>query len=142
LDYNRITEGVTVYFPVFTRGALLMFGDGHAAQGDGEISGAGIETPLEVVFTVDVIRASTVTAPRIETPDEFIAVGIAGELERAMQHAITELAQWIGRDYGLAPGDTAVVLDQGVQLEIANVVGSHRVVGARIAKKLLATIPK
>ena len=47
LDYNRVTEGVTLYFPVLARGGLLMFGDGHAAQGDGEISGAGIETPLK-----------------------------------------------------------------------------------------------
>jgi acetamidase/formamidase len=142
LDYNRITEGVTVYFRVHTRGALLIFGDGHAAQGDGEISGAGIESPLEVEFTVNVIRGNQITSPRIETPDEFIAVGTAGDLERAMQAAITALAQWVADEYGLSPSDTAIVLDQGIQLDIAEVVTPLRAVGARISKKLLETIPK
>jgi acetamidase/formamidase len=142
LDYNRITEGTTLYFPVLTRGALLMFGDGHAAQGDGEISGAGIETPLEVEFAVDVIRGRSIPGPRIETPDEFIAIGVSGELERAMQMAITQLAAWVAGDYALSPSDTAIVLDQAIQLDIAEVVGSHRVVGARLSKKLLASIPK
>ena len=91
---------------------------------------------------MDVIRGRSISGPRIETPDEFIAVGVAGELERAMQVAITQLAEWIATDYALSPIDTAVVLDHAIQLDIAEVVGSHRVVGARVSKKLLATIPK
>ena len=59
-----------------------------------------------------------------------------------MQVGITQLAEWITLDYGLSPIDAAIVLGQGVQLDIAEVVGSHRVVGARVSKKLLAAIPQ
>src|SRR2546425_7231049 len=58
MDFNEVVEGVTMYFPVFERGALFMIGDGHAAQGDGEIMGAAIETSFDVQFTVEVIKRS------------------------------------------------------------------------------------
>ena len=53
LDYNQIVEGVTVFLPVYAPGALLFVGDGHAAQGDGELTGDALETSLELEFTVD-----------------------------------------------------------------------------------------
>src|SRR5262245_28549822 len=53
MDFNEVVEGVTMYFPVYEKGALFMLGDGHAAQGDGEIDGAAIETSFNVRFTVN-----------------------------------------------------------------------------------------
>ena len=57
MDYNRINEGATVVLPVFHPGALLFIGDGHALQADGEPTGTGIETSLDVTFTVAVAKA-------------------------------------------------------------------------------------
>jgi amidase len=50
MDFNEVVQGATLHFPVFEPGALFMIGDGHAAQGDGEIMGAAIETSLDVQF--------------------------------------------------------------------------------------------
>ena len=66
MDYNQIVEGTTVYLPVGHPGALLFVGDGHAAQGDGELTGDALETSMDVEFTVDVIEgaASGIRSPR------------------------------------------------------------------------------
>ena len=67
MDYNQIQEGTTVYLPVFHPGALLFVGDGHAAQGDGELTGDALETSMDIEFQVDVLprqRASACLTPR------------------------------------------------------------------------------
>ena len=56
MDYNQIQEGTTVYLPVNHPGALLFVGDGHAAQGDGELTGDALETSMNIEFQVDVIQ--------------------------------------------------------------------------------------
>ena len=56
MDYNQIVEGTTLYLPVYHPGALLFVGDGHAAQGDGELTGDALETSMDIEFTVDVIE--------------------------------------------------------------------------------------
>src|SRR5947207_11110509 len=66
MDFNEVVAGVTMYFPVFEPGALFMLGDGHSAQGDGEIDGAAIETSFSVKFTVEVIKGKTINWPRLE----------------------------------------------------------------------------
>ena len=65
MDYNEVVEGVTMHFPVYEPGALLMMGDGHAAQGDGEIDGAAIETSFNVRFTVVLIKGKKINWPRL-----------------------------------------------------------------------------
>ena len=60
MDYNQLREGTTVYLPVFQEVALLFMGDGHAAQGDGELTGDALETSMEFEFSVDVIRDKSI----------------------------------------------------------------------------------
>ena len=67
MDFNEVVAGVTMSFPVFEPGALLMVGDGHAAQGDGELAGAAIETSMDVQLTVNLIKKKTIKWPRLET---------------------------------------------------------------------------
>src|SRR5262245_65856705 len=78
MDYNQIREGTTVYLPVFHDGALLFMGDGHAAQGDGELTGDALETSMEFEFTVDVISEKSIGTPRAENRSEERRVGRAG----------------------------------------------------------------
>lgn len=63
MDFNEIVEGATVYLPVNVPGALLYVGDGHAAQGDGELNGKALETSMDVEFSVDVISGHRVPGP-------------------------------------------------------------------------------
>jgi amidase len=64
MDYNQLREGVTVYLPVNAPGALLFVGDGHAAQGAGELTGDALETSMDIEFTVDLLPDVGLGAPR------------------------------------------------------------------------------
>jgi len=66
MEYNRVNEGATVVLPVFHPGALVFIGAGHALQGDGEPTGTGIETSLDVTFTIE-LRKRTILALRRRT---------------------------------------------------------------------------
>jgi len=80
LDYNDNVEGTTLYFPVFHAGALLGMGDGHAAMGDGEVTGGALETSMDVDFSVEVIKGDSSAQVRAETKDYLIAFGVAGSV--------------------------------------------------------------
>src|SRR6185436_19438761 len=110
LDYNQIREGTTVYLPVNAPGALLFVGDGHAAQGDGELTGDALETSMQVEFTVNLVKGESTGMPRAENDDYLMSLGVANSLGEALQSATTELARWLERDYQLEPNDAAIVL--------------------------------
>ena len=63
MDYNQMREGTTVYLPIYQPGALLFVGDGHAAQGDGELTGDALETSMDVEFTVELIKGYSQRRP-------------------------------------------------------------------------------
>ena len=96
MDYRRFGPGATVWFPVFAPGALFFLGDGHFAQGDGEIVGTGIETSFEVEFTVRVRKNRAQNWPRGETAEHIFTIGNARPLDQALQHATTEMIAWLG----------------------------------------------
>src|SRR5258708_20708751 len=81
MDFNEIVEGATVYLPVSNPGALLYFGDGHAAQGDGELNGNALETSMDVEATVDVIPGKRPPQPRVENTTTIIALGYGGSID-------------------------------------------------------------
>jgi acetamidase/formamidase len=85
LDIRDLTEGATLYVPVFVKGALLWTGDSHAAQGNGEINLTALETAFkEMSVTVEVLKAVKLAWPRIETRDSWITVGIDRDLNKAL----------------------------------------------------------
>src|SRR5262245_13750376 len=69
MDYNEVAEGATVVLPVYHAGALLFIGDGHALQADGEPTGTGIETSMDVEFTVELRQRANLGNPRLESAD-------------------------------------------------------------------------
>jgi acetamidase/formamidase len=133
MDYNHIREGATVYLPVFHEGALLFLGDGHAAQGDGELTGSALETSMEFEFTVDVIREKLIRMPRAENAEYLMAIGIGPSLDRAFQVATTEMARWLESDYKLNSAESAMVLGFSVKYDLAALSGIPVVV-AKIPK--------
>jgi len=138
MDYNQFGEGTTLYFPVYHPGALLFLGDGHAAQGDGELTGDALETSMEFSFTVELVKNKTVPQPRAENAQFRMASGIANSLQDALQQATTNLARWLADDYKLTPNEVAIVLGTAIQYQIAEVVDPLVHVVARIDKKALA----
>ena len=80
MDYNEVVESATVVLPVFHPGALLFMGDGHALQGDGEPSGTGVETSMDVEFTVALRKAPTCPIPGSRMPTSLSASGVSPSL--------------------------------------------------------------
>lgn len=137
MDYRGFVEGTTVYFPVFTEGALLFLGDGHALQGDGEITGTGIEISMDVRFRVQVLKGKTIRWPRAESKTHLMSVGNAKPLEQALQHATTEMVRWLKEDYGLDPVEASIILGQCVEYELGNVCNPANTVICKLKKQSL-----
>jgi len=142
MDYNRLREGVTLYLPVYQPGALLFMGDGHAAQGDGELTGNALETSMDIEFTVDVIPGKHLSMPQAEDDEYLMAMGIAGSLTEAFQIATTQMARWLEVDYKLNAAQVASVLGTAMRYDIAEVVDPHVNVVAKVPKNMLAQIQK
>ncbi|HVW85602.1 MAG TPA: acetamidase/formamidase family protein [Bryobacteraceae bacterium] len=140
MDYSEVREGVTVYLPVYQEGALLFVGDGHALEGDGELTGDALETSMDVEFKVDLIRGESTQGPRFENDEYLMASGIAGSLQDALQQATSELARWLEREYKLSPNESNVVLGSSIRYDIAEVVDPQVHVVAKVKKSVLATI--
>jgi acetamidase/formamidase len=137
MDFNEIVEGSTVYLPVMQPGALLYVGDGHAVQGDGELNGNALETSMDVEFTVDVVSATPLMTPRVESPTHIMAVGLGGTLEDALRAATAGLAQWLEQDYHLTPSELAMVLGSSVEYAIGEVADRNAGVAAKLRKDRL-----
>jgi len=139
MDSNDIVEGTTVFLPVVEPGALLYIGDGHAVMGDGEITGSGLETSMEVEMTVDLIHALYMT-PRVETPTHLVALGFGGSLDEALKTATAGLMQWLELDYKLTPLEAVQVLGVAVEYSVSEVPDRNAGIAAKLNKKLLANI--
>ncbi|MGI8741919.1 MAG: acetamidase/formamidase family protein [Bryobacteraceae bacterium] len=142
MDYNQFREGTTLYFPVSQPGALLFVGDGHAAQGDGELTGNALETSMDVEFTVNVIRGKSLGQPRAENDEYIMVSGIAGSLNDALQMATTGMSRWLEQEYKLTTGEIAMVLGSSMRYDIAEIVDPQVHVVAKLSKSVLAQIPK
>jgi acetamidase/formamidase len=137
MDCRGFSPGVTACFPVFEAGALIYLGDAHACQGDGEIVGTGIETSFEVEFTVRLLKGKQIGWPRGENAEDIFTVGNARPLDQALQHATTEMIQWLADDYGLDTTAASHLLGQAVRYEVANVFNPAYSVVCRLAKRWL-----
>ena len=138
MDYRGFRPGVTVLFPVSVAGALFYLGDGHACQGDGEIVGTGIETSFEIAFTVKVLKGKRIGWPRGDNDEDIFTVGNARPLDQALQHATTEMLDWLAADYGLDGTAASHILGQAVRYDVANVFNPAYSVVCRVAKRWLA----
>jgi acetamidase/formamidase len=142
LDYNQIREGATVYLPVYQAGALLAIGDGHAAQGDGEITGQGLETSMDVEFSVYLITDQLLEQPWAENDDAVMVFGIGGSLNDALQNATAGMSNWLRAYYGLNASEVATFLAAFIHYDVAEVVDSQAHVVARVRKEALAQLTK
>jgi amidase len=137
MDYNQMGEGATLYLPVYHPGALLTFGDAHAAMGDGELTGSALETSVDVEFTVDVVKGFASAGPRLENADYLMAMGVAGSVADSIQTATSQLADWLKRDYHLSDSEVAVFLGAVAKYDITELVDPQFNVVAKVPKSAL-----
>ena len=140
MDYRGFGAGVEVMFPVSAPGGLFFLGDVHAAQGDGEIVGTGIETTAEVQFTVEVVKKKLIAWPRGTNTREIFTIGNARPLDQALQHATTEMLDWLIQEYGLDEVAASHLMGQAVRYEIANVFNPAYSVVCRIGREWLTNL--
>jgi len=95
LDNRELVAGTTLYIPVFARGALFEIGDGHAAQGDGEVDQTAIETSLRGRLQLTVRKDMKLTWPRAETPTDYISMATDPDLAVATKAAIQEMIDFV-----------------------------------------------
>jgi acetamidase/formamidase len=136
LDLKDLTVGSTLYLPVHVPGALFMTGDGHAAQGDGEVDLTAIETSLTGTFRFEVIKGTTLQWPRAETPTHWIAIGLDQDLNEAMRIAIRETIAFLVAEKGLSREDAYALASIAVDFEVTQVVDSVKGIHAMIPKAI------
>jgi acetamidase/formamidase len=137
MDTPETCEGATVYLPIFHEGAYFYYGDVHAIQGHGEITGSGIETSADVTLEIDLIKGKKIEWPRIEN-DEFIMVaGSVRPLIDAFRIAHVEMVKWLEMEYGFDRWEALQVLSQVGEAQVANVVDPNYTVVAKFPKKYL-----
>ena len=95
LDNRELVAGSTLYIPVFAPGALFEVGDGHVAQGDGEVDQTAIETSLRGRLQLTVRKDMKLTWPRAETPTDYISMATDPDLFLATRLAIQEMVDFL-----------------------------------------------
>jgi acetamidase/formamidase len=138
MDNSDLTEGTTLYLPVFMPGALLSIGDGHAAQGHGEVSGSAIETSLKGEIQVILHKGKTIKLPRAETPNEYMTMGFNEDLDEAARIATREMLDWIVEMKGISRDDAYLLASVAMDLRVTQVVDGAKGVHAVIAKSIFA----
>ena len=138
MDFNEIREGSTVTLPVFHPGALLFIADGHALMADGEPTGAGLETSMDVEFSTELRKATRLTNPRVETADYIISVGSQAEfvstLDFALRLATTDMVRWLTEEYKFEPWAAHLMINAVGEYEVVTVQGS---MALKVAKRYL-----
>jgi acetamidase/formamidase len=129
MDTRHLTAGATLFLPIFHDGARLSMGDGHAAQGDGEVSGTAIETPMRAVVRLTVRKDVHVTAPEFLTADvttpvgrRYATDGVGPDLVEAARDAVRRMIDWLGREHGIAPIDAYLLTSVAIDLRISEIV--------------------
>lgn len=123
LDCKELVAGSTLYLPVSVREALFSVGDGHAAQGDGEVSSTAIECPMErVELTFELLPDLRIPGPRAETPAGWVTMGISDDLYEASMRALEAMCDLLGEQYGVGRQDAMALASVAVDLRVTQLV--------------------
>lgn len=136
MDNKDLVSGTTLYLPVFNKGGLFQVGDGHAAQGHGEVDVTALETSLTGTFQFIVRKDLKTAYPRAETPTHYIAMGFDEDLWTATKKAVREMVDFLKRDKGLSADDAYMLASAAADLSITEVVDRNKAVHMSIAKAI------
>jgi acetamidase/formamidase len=136
MDNKWLVAGTKLYIPVQVPGALFAVGDGHAAQGDGEVCLTAIETNLTGVFRFTVRKNMKLRWPRAETPTHVITMGLHQSLDEAARRATKEMIEYLTTERGLSRDDAYMLTSAAVDLHVTQVVDGVKGVHAMLPKAI------
>ena len=138
IDCNQLVAGTRLYLPIPVDGALLSAGDGHAAQGDGEVSQLAIEAAIERArLTLTVRDDLTLDNPIAWTPDAWLTFGFDEDLDEAAAQATDGMLALMGREHGLERREALAFASVVVDLRVTQMVNGVQGVHARLAHDAL-----
>jgi acetamidase/formamidase len=136
LDNKELVAGTTLFIPVHAKGALFAVGDGHAAQGDGEIDITALETSLYGTLQFVVRKDLHLRWPRAETPTHFIVMGLDKDLTQAMKLAAREAIDFLTTEKELSPDHAYMLASVAVDFRVTQVVDGTKGVHGMIPKEI------
>jgi acetamidase/formamidase len=142
LDNKDLVEGTTLYLPVHAPGALFEVGDGHAAQGNGEVDITALETSLTGTFQFVLHKNRRLEWPRAETPTHYIVMGIDEDLTKAMKIAVHEAIRFLMTEKQLSREDAYMLSSVAVDFHVTQVVDGTKGVHGMIPKSIFRTRPQ
>lgn len=134
LDNKDLIAGTILYLPVHVPGALLSIGDGHARQGDGEVTGTALETSLRGTVELRVLKGQKLRWPRAETPTHFIAMGLNEDLDEATRLAVREMVDFLVAEKKMSRDDAYMLCSLAADLHVTQAVDATKGVHASLAK--------
>lgn len=140
IDCKELGKGSTLFLPVSVEGALFSIGDGHAAQGDGEVSGTAIECPMDLVDVTLTVRTDmTLNMPRAHTPSGWITFGFNEDLNLAAAQALEEMVDLIREMYDVEKAEALALASVTVDLRVTQVVNGVKGVHAILPNEAMKT---
>jgi acetamidase/formamidase len=137
LDNKDLVAGSTLYLPVHVPGGLLSMGDGHALQGDGEVTGTALETSLRGSFEVRVRKGQRLRWPRAETPTHYISMGLHEDLDEAAKLGTREMVEFLVAEKGLSRDEAYLLCSLAADLHVTQAVDQTKGVHVTIAKSVV-----
>ena len=142
LDNKELVAGSTLYIPVAAKGALFQAGDGHAAQGNGEVDITALETYLSGTFRFIVHKNRKLVWPRAETPTHYISMGFSKDLKQATEMALKDMIAFLVEEKGMNRDDAYMLASAAVDMEITQLVDGNVGVHAMCPKKIFTAIKR
>ena len=140
IDCKELGVGSTLYLPVAVDGGLFSTGDGHAVQGDGEVSGTAIECPMErCVLTFDVRDDWSLTTPRAHTPTGWLTFGFDADLNKATYIALSAMLDLMIEQYGVSRDQALALASVAVDMRVTQIVNATQGVHAFLPHDALLT---
>jgi len=136
LDNKELVAGTTLFIPVHAPGALFEVGDGHAAQGDGEVDQTAVETSLRGRLQLIVRKGVTLAWPRAETPTHYISMGTDVDLTKATKIAIQEMIDFLAATKGLDKHSAYQLASIAADVAITQLVDGNVGVHVKIPKSI------
>ena len=134
--------GTTLFLPVHAKGALFQAGDGHAAQGNGEVDITALETSLMGTFTFILHKGATLDYPRAETPTHYIAMGFDDDLSNATRKALRNAVDFLVAAKGMTRDDAYMLLSVAGDVEITELVDRNKGVHVMIPKAVFVGVER
>lgn len=132
MDVRDLAAGTELYLPVQVKGALFSVGDTHAAQGDGEVCGTAIESPMSVALTFDLVKGAGLRFPRFTTPGPVsrhldgkgyeVTTGVGSDLMQAARDAVAGMIDLLSARFGMAPVEAYMLCSVCADLRVSEIV--------------------